>query len=181
MGAQVRVVPRISEGIEIKKRKLNKKRNDGVCYCYPGSPLPVQSVSHSHHCSHRRDEHCPPQRRSRHCHCRRRCARPRGGLGAFPLLPSSWQCPDLGIMADRHPQYPMMPNFNPSMLQQQQMAQQSQNQQQQQQAQDGHQGMQNFGDQQLWSTMHQLQNQFRPNNGGGMTEASNSPAMSGVA
>lgn len=68
----------------------------------------------------------------------------------------------------------MMPNFNPSMLQQQQMQQQGQNQTQQGGQADTHQGMQqSFADQsQLWSQMQNLQ-QFRPNNGAEM----NNPQM----
>lgn len=63
-----------------------------------------------------------------------------------------------------------MPNFNPSMLQQQQ----GQSQTQQGGQADNHQGMQqSFADQsQLWSQMQNLQ-QFRPNNGAEM----NNPQM----
>ncbi|KAG5651516.1 hypothetical protein H0H81_008353 [Sphagnurus paluster] len=86
-------------------------------------------------------------------------------------------------MADRLPQYPMMPNFNPALMQQQQAQQhqqlnqqQVQQAQQQQQQQDVHPSLSGFADQgRMWSQIQHQQQQFR--SGGGDLSLQNNPQM----
>ncbi|KAG6896581.1 hypothetical protein C0992_007333, partial [Termitomyces sp. T32_za158] len=74
-------------------------------------------------------------------------------------------------MADRLPQYPMMPNFSPALMQQQQTQQQQQQlnqQQQQQQPQDPHQSFTDIGH--VWQQQQQIQYNRPPGAGGDMNQ-----------
>lgn len=75
-------------------------------------------------------------------------------------------------MADRLPQYPIMPNFNPALMQQQQTQQQQQlnqqQQQQQQQPQDPHQSFTDIG--RIWQQPQQIQYNRPPGAGGDINQ-----------